>query len=201
MSKKKGLVSLWVLCMFNAGPQAVILVPYRSGDEDELGPVVRSDYFGIVPPDRLKVTPEAILLRADAHWRSKIGVSPARAKPVLGAIDFQAGVLTLASLTLPEDPQKAIYLNSKFGKHQDNPFKGDCVNSYNDGPLKPGQKGLGPFFELESLSPAAVLQTGQSLSHRHRTVHVLASPEILAELAREALGVDLEKVRRGMKLP
>jgi hypothetical protein len=32
-----------------------VVIPYKSGEDQELGPVVNDDYFGKVPPDRLKV--------------------------------------------------------------------------------------------------------------------------------------------------
>ena len=80
MTKEKGLVSIWILGMMNAGPETVVIVPYKPGGEAELGPVVKSDYFGAVPADRLKITPEAVLFRADAKYRSKIGISQRRAK-------------------------------------------------------------------------------------------------------------------------
>ena len=57
----RGLVSIWMLGMLNAGPQTVVMVPYAGRRES--GPVVKSDYFGEVPADRLKVTPQAILFR------------------------------------------------------------------------------------------------------------------------------------------
>jgi hypothetical protein len=198
MSKEKGLVSVWILSMLNAGPKAVIIVPYRGGSREELGPVVRSDYFGPIPPERLKITPEAVLLAADARYRSKIGVSPRRAKSVLGAVDLEAGVLTLAHFTLPDNPAKADYMNNLWGASQGEPYSGDAVNAYNDGPPAPGKKGLGPFCEIESLSPALPLGAGQPLVHRHCAIHVQAGPAALARIARETLGVDLEKVRREM---
>ena len=101
MTKEKGLVSIWILGMMNSGPETVVLVPYKPGSEAELGPVVKSDYFGAVPAERLKVTPEAVLFRADAKFRSKIGISQRRAKNVLGSIDFENGVLTLVSSPCP----------------------------------------------------------------------------------------------------
>jgi hypothetical protein len=198
MEKPKGLVSMWILSMLNAGAENVIVVPYRSGAEQELGPVVRSDYFGQVPADRLKVTPEAILLSADAGCRSKIGVSPKRAKNILAAVDFGANVMTLGRFSLPEEPTKAEYLNNLWGADQPNPYLGDAVNAYNDGPSAPGKKGLGPFCEIESLSPAAELKTGQSITHRHCTIHIQADPAALARIAKLALGVDLKKVQQEM---
>ncbi len=146
MHKDSGLVSMWVLGMLVAGPDTVIIVPYHAGDERELGPVVKADYFGVVPPERLKVTPEAILFRGDSHWRSKIGVSQRRGKPIAGSIDFRAGVLTLVSFDLPDDPTAKLYMNNSWGEHQDHPYVGDVFNSYNDGPPGPGQAQLGAFL-------------------------------------------------------
>lgn len=198
MSKDKGLVSIWILGMMNAAPQTVVIVPYKPGDPSELGPVVKSDYFGQVPPDRLKITPEAILFRGDGEFRAKIGTSQRRAKDVLGSIDFTSGTLTLVQFTMPEEPSRCDYMNNMWELPQQEPYRGDVVNSYNDGPPAPGKKGLGAFYEIESLSPAEVLSTGQSLTHRHRTLHVQADPATLAKLARLVLGVELEAVREAM---
>ncbi len=196
-TKEKGLVSIWILGMLNCGPKTVVLVPYKSGDEKKLGPVVKSDYFGEVPPERLKITPEAILFLADGNFRSKIGTSQTRAKNVVGSIDFDSGVLTLVHFSMPKDPTKMNYMNNMWGQ-QDDPYSGDVANAYNDGPPAPGQKGLGAFYEIESLSPAMEMKTGQSLSHFHRTVHVQADMDTLRALAQEVLGVDLEAVRKEM---
>ena len=161
-------------------------------------PVVKSDYFGPVPPDRLKITPQAILFRGDGEFRSKIGTSQRRAKNVLGSVDFASGTLTLVQFTMPDDPAKCRYMNNMWKLPQAEPYTGDVANSYNDGPPEPGKEGLGAFCEIESLSPARPLATGESLTHRHRTLHVQADPEILARLARMTLGVELDAVRKTM---
>ena len=198
MTCAKGLVSIWILGMMNCGPQTVVIVPYKSGSEADLGPVVKSDYFGPVPADRLKTLPDAVLLRADGKYRSKIGVSQRRVRNVLGSIDFQNHVLTLVQFSMPADPGKELYMNNQWGGPLAKPYRGDVANSYNDGPLAPGKKGLGPFYEIESLSPARELKRGESLSHQHRTIHIQADMRVLAELAKDVLGVDLEKVKSAM---
>lgn len=197
MTKEKGMVSIWILGMMNSAPRTVILVPYRQGDEASLGPAVKSDYFGPVPPERLKVLPGLILFRADGNYRAKIGVSQRRVKNVLGSIDFAANMLTLVQFTMPDDPAQAIYLNNQWGG-QDEPYRGDVANSYNDGPLAPGKPGLGPFYEIESLSPARALATGETLVHHHRTVHIQADRRVLADLAAKILGADLDRVEAEM---
>ncbi len=196
-TKEKGLVSIWMLGMFNCSPKTVVIVPYKTGEEKKLGPIVKSDYFGEVPPERLKVTDDAILFLADGEFRSKIGTSQKRAKNVLGSIDFDSEALTLVHFSMPKDPAKVDYMNNMWGE-QDDSYSGDVANSYNDGPPEPGKKGLGAFYEIESLSPAFEMKTGQSLTHQHRTVHIQADMKTLNALAKEVLGVDLEAVRNEM---
>jgi hypothetical protein len=196
-SKQKGLISIWILGMMNAGPRTVIIVPYKPGIISELGPVVKSDYFGPILPDRLRITPEAVLFQADSQFRSKIGISQQRARNVLGSIDFEKGVLTLVNFTMPDDPTKSDYLNNMWQVPQAKPYTGDVANAYNDGPNDLGKQ-MGAFYEIESVSPALVLKPGASLVHRHRTVHIQADAVTLAKLAKEILGVDLETIRRTM---
>jgi hypothetical protein len=188
----------------------VVIVPYRHGDVARLGPVVKSDYFGPVPPERLKVITgvggtakegwprDAIFFRADGKYRAKIGVSQRRALNMLGSIDFRLGVLTLVHFSMPTDPTREPYMNNMWGGPHADPYHGDVVNSYNDGPPAPGKKGLGPFYEIESLSPARELATGESLEHRHCTIHIQADPAILDDIARGRLEVDLATVRHKM---
>jgi hypothetical protein len=192
--KEKGLISIWILGQMQGGPQTVAIIPYRPGSEASLGPVVKSDYCGPVPPDRLKISPVAVHFLADSGFRSKIGVSQRRGRNLLGSIDFQSGVLTLVQFTMPDDPAKSVYLNNMCELPQAEPFRGDVANVYNDGPQAHGEA-YGAYYEIETLSPALVLKTGESLTHRHRTIHVQADAETLRDLAQQTLGVDLETVR------
>src|SRR6185369_10250524 len=104
--------------------------------------------------DRLKVGDSALFFRADGLRRGKIGVPRSRARDVAGSYDPIGHVLTIIQFTLP--PTARDYVNSMW-EQQARPFGGDVVNSYNDGPIGPGQPPLGPFYEIESSSPAAAL--------------------------------------------
>jgi hypothetical protein len=191
MTPDKGLVSIWSLGQFPSGPRTQIVVPYQAGDEATLGPVVNSDYFGLIPPNRLRISPEAIWFSGDGKYRSKIGVPQERAKPIAGSIDLQRGVLTLVHYTMPSEPAEFSYVDNNWGG-QETPFAGDVFNSYNDGPPEPGRPALGGFYELESLSPALQLPTGKSLTHTHSTFHIEGDPAALARVAKAALGVDVK---------
>ncbi len=195
-TKATGLLSIWILGMFNPSPETTVVVPFKPGSERELGPVVNDAYFGKVPADRLAVGDGILFFSGDGQYRSKIGISPARALPFLGSFDAENDVLTIAHLTIPEGA--ADYVNSMW-EIQEKPFGGDVVNSYNDGPPEPGAKPLGPFYELESSSPAAALGPGETLAHVHTTVHFLGKEKALDEIARKVFGIGLEEIEKALK--
>jgi hypothetical protein len=190
--KETGLLSIWILGMFNAAPSATVVVPFKSGADAALGPIVNDAYFGKVPADRLVVKDGVVFFRADANHRSKIGFSPQRAKPLLGSYDADGRTLTLVTFTLPAGATD--YVNSMW-ELQKEPFAGDVVNSYNDGPPSPEAKQLGKFYELESSSPALALAAGASATHVHQTIHLQGDEKSLDAVARAALGVGLDQIK------
>ena len=94
-------------------------------------------YSRIIMTDRLKVENGLILFKADAKHRSKIGLSPARALPLIASYDAVNSVLTIGQFDLPSGAKD--YVNSLW-QLQDHPFAGDAVNSYNDGAIDGKQK-------------------------------------------------------------
>lgn len=189
-TKQSGMLSVWILSMLNASEQTTVAVPFKTGDEKTLGKIVTDDYFGKVPADRLKVGDGLILFKADGKYRSKIGISPERALPLVGSFDATNGVLTIATFSLPEEHPG--YVNSLW-QIQKEPFKGDAVNSYNDGPVNGTQ--MGQLYEIESSSPAAALAPGASLTHVHRTIHFNGNKEALDVISMKLLGVKVDAIR------
>jgi len=190
-TKSTGLLSIWILGQFNPSSRTTIVVPIKTGPESALGVKVTSNYFGEIPATRLAVNDRAVFLAADGKYRSKIGINPRRCKAVLGSYDGINKVLTVVQFNQPDNVTD--YVNSLW-KLQDNPFGGDAANAYNDGPATPGAKPMGPFYELESSSPAASLAPGESLTHLRRTFH-LSGPRIaLDAVSREVLGVSLDEI-------
>jgi hypothetical protein len=190
-TKQKGLISIWILGMFNPSQETTIAIPFRSGTESELGPVVNDAYFGKVPADRLIIKDRMLFFRGDGKYRSKIGLLQKRAKSMIGSFDSENCILTIVQYTLPK--QTKPYVNSMWEIQKD-PFNGDLVNSYNDGPLTPGKKQLGPFYELETSSPGAQLKPGESLTHMHRTIHIQGCMNLLDPIARQTLGIGLDEI-------
>ena len=194
--KETGLLSIWILGMYNASPRATVVAPFKTGPEEKLGPIVNDSYFGKVPSDRLVVKDGIVFFRADANHRSKIGFSPRRAKPLLGSYDPDTQTLTLVSFTLPAG--STDYVNSMW-ELQREPYAGDAVNSYNDGPPQPGAAQLGRFFELESSSPALALAPGATATHVHQTIHLQGEEPVLDPIARAAFGVGLEHIKAAFR--
>lgn len=184
----RGLVSIWILGQFTPTPSTTIAIPYAAGPESTLGPIVNDAYFGKVPRERLRIKDAVIRFRGDGQYRSKIGLSPMRATRVAGSYDAAAHVLTIVQFTKPAAARE--YVNSMW-EMQKEPYRGDALNSYNDGPLAPGKPGLGPFYELESSSPALRLGPGERYTHVHRTFHFEGTEAALDPIARTVLKVGL----------
>jgi hypothetical protein len=190
--KKTGLLSVWMLGMFNPSPAIVITIPVKPGDDKSVGPRVNDNYFGKISPDRLKVVGDHIFFKADGKSRGKIGIPPLRATGVMGSYDSDNKILTLLICRLPEG--KTDYVNSAW-QIQENPYSGDALNSYNDGPLADGSQ-MGPFYELETSSPAADLAPGGSLSHIQYTIHLTGDTGRLNEVSVKILGVSLNDISK-----
>jgi hypothetical protein len=194
-NEKNGFLSIWLLCMFNPSEKGVVFVPYKQGAESEMDKVVTDDYFGKVPADRLIQKDGMLFFKVDGKFRSKIGISPQRALPFCGSYDPDNKVLTLLWCSLPEKPMK--YVNSKWGK-QDDPLRGDAINSYNDGPVADGSI-MGPFYEIESSSPAALLPSGEKITHRQRIFHISGSEAQLSQLTQKLFGIQVTEVAQAFQ--
>ena len=166
--------------MFNPSTSTMIIIPYR---ETGKGRVVTTDYFGEVPSDRITVEKHSVVFKADGKSRGKIGISPERAMPLAGSFDAENNILTVVKFDVDSG---AVYLNQEWNTSKD-PFIGDAVNAYNDGPLEDGTQ-MGPFYELESVSPAAFLQPGDKLSHMHSVFHFIGERKVLLEMAEALFG-------------
>jgi len=190
-NKETGVLSIWMLSMFNPSPAGIVFIPYKTGPIEELGKIVTDDYFGKVPSDRLIIKDGVIFFKIDGKYRSKIGIGPKRAMPFCGSYDSQNKVLTLLWCSLPEEPSE--YVNSVWGK-QDNPLDGDAINSYNDGPVADGSI-MGPFYEIESSSPAAFLQPGENIKHTQRIFHITGDESKLNEITMRVFNLSISEIK------
>lgn len=182
-NKETGLLSIWILGMFNSSKQATIIIPYKNDLQ------VNTSYFGEIDDTRLYAEEKVVLLKADGNYRCKIGLGPINALPLLGSYDGESKVLTIVQYSLTGDTN---YVNSLW-KLQENPYKGDVVNAYNDGPMENGRQ-LGSFYELESSSSAKALKPNEMIEHTHRTIHFEADFKTLNTISKKVLGFDLNTI-------
>ncbi len=192
-----GLIGLWSICLNPPADDAVMMIPFQPGSTDDLGKIVTADYFGKLDDDRLAVSEELslVFLRGDGNFRSKLGISFARACSPIGGWNPSSQTLTIVEFNLPKTAPDG-YTNNLW-EYQDEPFAGDVVNAYNDGPNDSGES-MGGFFELESVSPALALKPGESFTHSPRMTHLAGSRESLNKIANEVFGATLAQIESAL---
>lgn len=179
--EESGMPSVWMLGMFSPSETTTVFIPYN---REGVGAVVKDDYFGPMPAGRLRTEKGFVLFTIDGKYRSKIGLSAQRSLGLIGAFDPVKGLLTILKTDLPAPGER--YVNSQWGTQED-AFGGDALNAYNDGPTEDGTI-MGPFFEMESSSPAAALAPGQTLTHTQTTIHLAGSNDLLKKVIVQVFG-------------
>src|SRR5664279_4722464 len=174
--------------MMTPTQQTKVIIPFSP--KPNAHSYITDNYFGKISPDRLLVKDSVLYFRCDGKSRGKLGISPTIAKPIVGSFDFENNVLTIL---VPEVHKDEMYVNSKW-EIQKQPYKGDVINSYNDGTLHDGTQ-LGPFYEIESSSPGKELKPGETEEYHQTTCHFQGDYLSLKELAKQLLHVDLDEVK------
>ena len=187
-SKDSGLLSIWLAGMFAPSEDAKVIIPFSPIKNAHS--FITDDYFGKIDSSRLVVKDSVLYFRCDGKSRGKIGLAPEVAKPFLCSYDFKKNVLTIV---IPEVHKDGRYVNSKW-ELQKEPYKGDVINSYNDGPLQDGSQ-MGPFFEIESSSPAQELKPGETQEYHQTTMHLQGDYSALKNLVQQLIHVDLDDVK------
>ena len=167
------------------------MIPYIKDGKDN----IVTSYFGDIPGSRLKVTDKAVFFLADGLFRSKIGILPENSTPYIGSYDSKDHILTVIEFTLPENT--AEYVNSIL-EIQEEPFRGDAINSYNNG-SKENSLQNDRYFELELSSPAAFLKPGEKITHVQNVYHFTGREKHLDKLARFLLKVPLKEIKNAFR--
>lgn len=187
-----GMPSIWMLGMFNPTATTTVFIPYYESGE---GVICNDEYFGKVPAERLFAKDGMVYFKIDGKLRSKIGLPAGRAKDICGSYDSAQKVLTILKYTVPEGNKP--YMNGQWGV-QDDAFNGDVINSYNDGPTETGYV-QGPFYEIETSSPGADLQPGESLTHTQYILHIQGDEMELNEIVKAVFGVEISTIENSFK--
>lgn len=186
--EKTGAPCMWNLDMFTPSEGCTIVIPYKN---EATGKVATTDYFGEIAKDRIRYSNGLLFFKADGKSRGKLGIPPARVKDIAGSYDAIGKVLTIVKYDI--DPA-GKYLNQEWRTDRA-PFSGDAMNAYNDGPLADGTQ-MGPFYEIESVSPAAFLKPGATLTHTHSVYHFTGDKAALSAIAEKALGVSVDEIEK-----
>ena len=177
-----GMPCMWLLDMFPPSSATTIIIPYVAGDGSK---PATTDYFGEISASRVSFSNGVLRFVADGKSRGKLGIHPSRVRPFAGSYDAVHRVLTIIQFDV-DSSSSARYLNQEWRTDRP-PFSGDAMNAYNDGPLVGGGQ-MGPFYELESVAPAAFLVPGGQQVHRHAVFHFTGEVGALDAIALKVLG-------------
>ena len=187
-----GLPSIWILGMFKPSDDIAMVMPLSKFPEQvQEQPLINTDYFGEVADDRLFVRENVAYFKGDGNYRAKIGIPPRCASAFLGSYHSGQETLTVVHFNLPDNAGTRPYVRSQW-EHHDEPYAGDVVNGYNDGPPEPGAKPFGPFYELETSSLALELLPGENYTHVQTTMHFRGKRQHLDPIALKTLGVNID---------
>lgn len=185
--KSNGALSIWMLSMLKGSHETTVVLPFNKGGKEK----IVTNYFGDISENRMKITDNTVFLLADGKFRSKIGISPEKATPYVGSYDSKTHSLTIVEFTLPENTTG--YVNSIL-EIQEEPFRGDAINFYNNGSKEDGLQN-NQYYELELSSPAAFLKPGEQINHIQNTFHFTGSEEHLDKLTKSLLNVPIEEIK------
>jgi len=191
-TETSGMPCLWMLDMFPPSDTTTVVIPYTAGSDQP----ANTGYFGEIPAARISHHNNTLFFKADGKSRGKLGIKPGRTLPIAGSYDAAHDVLTIIQF---DTAGSMKYLNQEWTTAKP-PFSGDAMNAYNDGPLAGGGQ-MGPFYELESVSPAAFLPPAQSLTHRHSVFHFTGRREALDTLCQSLLGATLQTIETAIPKP
>ena len=192
-NEKSGTPCIWILDMFPPTAETTIIIPYKESSTSSKA--ITTNYFGDIPADRIKMEHGTLFFKADGKHRGKLGIAPSAAKNFAGSFDAKSNVLTITFFTIDSTGK---YLNQEWTTKK-LPFSGDAVNAYNDGPLANGNQ-LGPFYEIESVAPAAFLKAGSSsFSHEHTVLHFTGPRVGLNDISLKVFGISLDQIEKALK--
>ena len=116
LSRDATPLGLWTLGIYNSGPRTVVLLPYRQGPEEALGPPVTTEYLrllglpGGMPARQWAVNDGCVVIKADGRLQIKIEMRRRRALGRLASLDLDTLSLDIVEFPVyPERPYPASY--------------------------------------------------------------------------------------------
>lgn len=185
-NKEEGVISLWELGCMQPTPKTTVVIPLRGNAKEA------TIYFTPLDSTRIKIENNTLYYRADANYLNKIGTLPEYTKPYFGSYSPELELLTIVRFSFSNEQD---YVNAHpEGKL---PYRGDVINIFNDGEWPDGGP-FGPFYELESSSPAKALKIGENISHYQETYHFEGAKEKLSSIAMKVFGVSINEIESAL---
>lgn len=179
-----GLFSIWSLAML--APDAIAVIPLKRPIKERA-----TSYFSSTSVSRQKVTDKAVFYLADANRMDKIGVPVVNSTAWVGSYHPKRQLLTLTKLNPHPDPNSS-YVSAVWA--DDAPaLDGESHNIFNDGPQQNG-KPFGPFFELESSSPALKLKPNEAHIHNYSVLHFSGPISELTKISESVIKLSIEEL-------
>ncbi len=186
-SKKSGLMSLWDLGCLHPTPGTTVVIPLKKQMD------TATVYFTPIDKTRINIKNKVLYYKADADYLNKIGTLPEYTKPYFGSYSPESNVLTIIKFNFEGDTD---YVNA-HPVNIENQYRGDVINVFNDGVWN-GVGPFGPFYELETSSPAKELKVGESISHYQEIYHFEGSKKELNIISESVLGVSINEIERAL---
>ena len=189
--KESGLLSTWILGVFMPSPTNKVFIPLRDAKKYSLDSIVNTGYYWNVSGEQLTRSGNMVFFKADGDYQCKIGIPPRFASGITGSYDPVNQLLTLVKYSFQKKPLP--YVNSVL-KLQEKPYRGDVMHFYNDGIPIGGTDQYGPFYEIETSSPALSLKPGESYVHVHTTYHFQGPREALSDIVKKLFRIELKTI-------
>ncbi len=186
-SKKSGLMSLWDLGCLHPTPGTTVVIPLKKQMD------TATVYFTPIDKTRINIKNKVLYYKADADYLNKIGTLPEYTKPYFGSYSPESNVLTIIKFNFEGDTD---YVNA-HPVNIENQYRGDVINVFNDGVWN-GVGPFGPFYELETSSPAKELKVGESISHYQEIYHFEGSKKELNIISESVLGISINEIERAL---
>ena len=200
LTRESGAIGVWTLGQFPAKDHSVIIVPFRSGPDSLLGPVLNTEYFktdmidttkaprGHTYGDYWEVKEDFALVKANGSVMTKIEMGPKRSLGRLASVDLQEFEMTIVEFRMyPE----LDYVASYWLPYDANPYDGAAISVF----VLSKEAGVPPFYELEVISPALFLQPSEQYQHISRTYHLRGDRDTIAQICQRHLNADLETLQ------
>ncbi len=181
--RQTGLATLLSMGMYAGTDSTTVLIPLP--DSTELSEIFQ--YFAPLDQNRLRITDGVLHFRTDGRLRSKIGIPRELAPPIYGSYAADEQRLSIVRYRQTDD---SLYFNSNVTVQAD-PFRGEVIPVYNNGPLSDQVSPEASFYEMESAAALRSLAPGDSLWHYHEVYHFGGEETELAVIAKLVLGADL----------